>query len=181
VSKMLLTSSLRWKRLQRLREIVMLFLAFTRLLPDGSYCLANTVSIRPMGLPICGTPVKRNMEGNCFVKSHPDMSWQSQQEGAFRLSDFQIDWDVQTVTCPQGKISRNWNAERGPRNKPTIQVRFHKADCLACPTRVHCTHSTTAPRELTLHPARQPTWLLLLPGESRGCQILKSAMTGAQE
>ena len=83
---------------------------------------------------------------------HPDMSWQSQEKGAFQLSDFQIDWDIQTVTCPQGKVSRNWNAERGPRNKPTIQVRFHKADCFACPARTQCTRSTTAPRELTLHP-----------------------------
>jgi transposase len=83
---------------------------------------------------------------------HPDMSWQSQEKEAFPLGDFQIDWDAQTVTCPQGKISRNWNTERGPRNKPTIQVRFHKADCLACPARIQCTHSITAPRELTLHP-----------------------------
>jgi len=83
---------------------------------------------------------------------HPDMSWQSQQEGAFQLSDFQIEWETRRVVCPQGKISRNWNTERGPRNKPTIQVRFHKADCLACPARAQCTHSATAPRELTLHP-----------------------------
>lgn len=83
---------------------------------------------------------------------HPDMGWQSQKKEAFQLNNFQIDWDAQTVTCPQGKVSRNWNAVRGPRNKPTIQVRFRKADCLACSARSHCTRSATAPRELTLHP-----------------------------
>lgn len=111
---------------------------------------------------------------------HPDMSWQSQQEGAFQLSDFQIEWETRRVVCPQGKISRNWNMERGPRNKPTIQVRFHKADCLACPARTQCTHSATAPRELTLHPC-EAHLLLLLPGESSSGQILKSGMTNVRE
>jgi transposase len=83
---------------------------------------------------------------------HPDMSWQSQEKGAFQLSDFQIDWEAQTVTCPQGKIARNWKPEHGPREKPTIQVQFSKADCRACPVRAQCTRSTTGPRALTLHP-----------------------------
>ena len=83
---------------------------------------------------------------------HPDMSWQSQEKGAFQVSDFQIDWDAQTVTCPQGKISRHWKPEHGPRDKPTIQVQFAKADCLACSVRVQCTRSTRGLRELTLHP-----------------------------
>src|SRR5579884_1156297 len=80
------------------------------------------------------------------------MSWQSQEKGAFQLSDFQIDWDAQTVTCPQGKSSRHWKSEHGPRDKPTIQVQFAKADCLACPVRAQCTRSTRGLRELTLHP-----------------------------
>jgi transposase len=83
---------------------------------------------------------------------HPDMSWQSQEKGAFQLSDFQIDWDAQTVTCPQGKISRHWKPEHGPRDKPTIQIQFSKADCLCCPVRAQCTHSSRGLRELTLHP-----------------------------
>jgi transposase len=83
---------------------------------------------------------------------HPDMSWQSQEEGAFQLSDFQIDWDAQTVTCPQGKISRQWKSEHGPRDKPTIQVKFSRADCLDCSVRAQCTRSARGLRELTLHP-----------------------------
>ncbi len=83
---------------------------------------------------------------------HPDMSWQSQEKGAFQVSDFQIEWDAQTVTCPQGKKSHHWKPEHGPRDKPTIQVQFAKADCLVCPVRVQCTRSTRGLRELTLHP-----------------------------
>jgi transposase len=82
----------------------------------------------------------------------PDQSWQAQEQGAFGLDDFLIDWQAQQVTCPQGKISRHWKPEHGPRDKPTIQVQFPKADCLACPVRAQCTRSTRGPRELTLHP-----------------------------
>jgi transposase len=82
----------------------------------------------------------------------PDQSWQAQEQGAFGLDDFLIDWQAQQVTCPQGKISRHWKPEHGPRDKPTIQVQFSKADCLACPVRAQCTRSTRGSRELTLHP-----------------------------
>lgn len=82
----------------------------------------------------------------------PDQSWQAQEQGAFGLDDFLIDWQAQQVTCPQGKISRHWKPEHGPRDKPTIQVQFPKADCLACTVRAQWTRSTRGPRELTLHP-----------------------------
>ena len=35
-------------------------------------------------------------------------SWQSKTEGAYDLEQFEIDWDRQVVTCPQGKQSGNW-------------------------------------------------------------------------
>ncbi len=80
---------------------------------------------------------------------HPDMSWQSQEQGAFQLSDFHIDWDAQIVICPQRKTSHHWKPEHGPRDKPTIQVQFRKADCLAYPVRTQSTRSTRGLRELT--------------------------------
>lgn len=83
---------------------------------------------------------------------YPDMSWQSQEGGAFPLSDFQIDWEAQAVTCPQGKISRQWKSEHGPRDKHAIQVKFSKADCLACSVRARCSRNVRGLRELTLHP-----------------------------
>ncbi|HEX4205305.1 MAG TPA: hypothetical protein VHZ51_14155, partial [Ktedonobacteraceae bacterium] len=69
---------------------------------------------------------------------HPDMSWQSQQQGAFQLSDFQIDWEAQQVVCPLGKVSRHWKSECGPRDKPTIQIQFHKVDCLVQVPETYC-------------------------------------------
>lgn len=93
---------------------------------------------------------KYGVELICPVR--PDQSWQAQEQGAFGLDDFFIDWQEQTVTCPQGKLSRHWKPEHGPRDKPTIQVQFSKADCLACPVHARCTRSTQGRRERTLHP-----------------------------
>jgi transposase len=81
-----------------------------------------------------------------------DNSWQAQDEKAFDLTHFTIDWEAQQAICPQGKISQYWTAEIGPRGKPTIQVQFRRADCRACPVRARCTRSKAGARELTLHP-----------------------------
>ena len=84
-----------------------------------------------------------------------DQSWQAHDEHAFDMSHFQIDWDHEVVTCPNGKESRYWKPATGPRGKPTIQVHFHKQDCTGCVVRRRCTRSATAPRELTFHPKAQ--------------------------
>jgi transposase len=79
-----------------------------------------------------------------------DKSWQARDENAFDQTHFQIDWANQSVTCPNGKQSRYWKPGKGPRGKPTIQIHFHKQDCLACPVRSRCTQSEVSPRQLTL-------------------------------
>ena len=99
------------------------------------------------------------------------------------MSDFQIDWDAQTVTCPQGKISRHWKREHGPRDKPTIQVQFSKADCLACPVRAQCTRSTRGRRELTLHPreahlALQAARVRQATPDFKACYDLRAGIEG---
>src|SRR5262245_30915118 len=84
-----------------------------------------------------------------------DQSWQAHDAQAFDISHFQIDWDQEVVTCPNGTQSRYWKPATGPRGKPTIQVHFHKQDCTGCVVQRRCTRSATAPRELTLHPKAQ--------------------------
>lgn len=84
-----------------------------------------------------------------------DNSWQAREQDAFDLTQFQIDWDNQIITCPMGKTSSNWGPGKGPRGKPTIQVQFRKKDCCSCEARERCTHSKTAARCLTLHPKDQ--------------------------
>jgi transposase len=84
-----------------------------------------------------------------------DNSWQAREIGAFDITQFQIDWENQTITCPMGKTSSNWGPGKGPRDKPTIQVQFRKKDCFVCKVRQQCTRSKTAARCLTLHPQEQ--------------------------
>lgn len=82
----------------------------------------------------------------------PDTSWQAGDEQAFDLTQFSIDWETESVVCPNGKRNHYWTPGRGPSGKPTIQVQFRHADCRASPMRAQCTRSKMGARELTLHP-----------------------------
>jgi len=84
----------------------------------------------------------------------PDPSWQARDATAYDLRCFVIDWEAQQVTCPQGKVSRNW-IERDKWHLPGIEVRFSTSDCTHCPTRSQCTHAKANPRVLTFHPKEQ--------------------------
>lgn len=84
-----------------------------------------------------------------------DNSWQAREQDAFDLTQFQIDWGNQIITCPMGKTSSNWGPGKGPRGKPTFQVQFRKKDCCCCEARERYTRSKTAARCLTLHPKDQ--------------------------
>jgi transposase len=111
---------------------------------DGAYLSADSLvdSQQDYGVDLIG-PMRQ------------DKSWQAREQNAFDLAQFAIDWETETVTCPNGKQSRYWKPATGPRGKPTIQIHFDKKDCAACPVRAQCTHSRTGPRELTLHPQAQ--------------------------
>ena len=79
-------------------------------------------------------------------------SWQAADPDAFELARFDIDWEAEQVTCPEGERSYRWSPSRGPSGKPTLQVSFPKRACSACEARPRCTKSASSPRTLTLHP-----------------------------
>jgi transposase len=83
---------------------------------------------------------------------HPDVSWQAQTPGAFDLTRFTIDWDHQTVTCPQGQANRTWSPSHDTWGNAVIHVGFAAATCRACPVRAACTRAATGPRTLKLRP-----------------------------
>ncbi len=89
-----------------------------------------------------------------------DTSWQAAADEGFDLTRFTIDWERQTVTCPQGKTSRPWTAAARD-DYPFFQVRFAKGDCLACPVRARCTRAATRPRQLSLRPREEHAALQL--------------------
>ena len=88
--------------------------------------------------------------------TRPDVSWQAQVEGAYRLDQLVIDWEQQQVHCPQGKASVSWAERVGPADHPFIQVRFSTQDCGACAQRACCTHAKPPQaRTLKFHPRPQ--------------------------
>ena len=81
--------------------------------------------------------------------ARPDQSWQTQEKGAFRATDFTVDWDRQVVRCPAGCESVSWGEYKAS-DRLTIKVGFSTADCRPCPSRSRCTR--TASRRLGLPP-----------------------------
>jgi len=71
--------------------------------------------------------------------------------GGYTAQMFAIDWDHQTVTCPQGALSRKWaTIQQGKRE--AYVVAFPAATCRACPARDKCTSSARNGRQLFLRP-----------------------------
>jgi transposase len=85
----------------------------------------------------------------------PDSGWQARDEDGFDLTRFDVDWDHQQVTCPNGKTSRNWRQTTSRRGLPIIQATFRAPDCTPCPDRVRCTRSPVLARHLTFRPRTQ--------------------------
>jgi len=50
----------------------------------------------------------------------PNPSWQAKDEAAYDISRFEIDWDREVVTCPEGKESRYWKPARRAEDWGTI-------------------------------------------------------------
>lgn len=89
----------------------------------------------------------------------PDPSWQAQAGQGFALACFKIDWLAQTVTCPQGHRSQGWYPRQDGRGNAVIEVKFAKADCLACACRSHCTKASTQPRMIHFRPQAEHAML----------------------
>ena len=85
-------------------------------------------------------------------------SWQAKAGQGFEGRCFAVDWDAQTVTCPQGKTAHNWHQRQEKYGHPYIEVRFEPTDCQPCPHRADCTRSKRGVRVVTFKPqARQMT------------------------
>ena len=91
------------------------------------------------GIVICG-PVRK------------DVLWQANSGEGFGLADFRINWQAQSVTCPQGHQSSYWSPRINQYHQPVIQVRFQKEDCCVCPAQPKCTRSKIGIRHMLLLP-----------------------------
>src|SRR5215471_14830904 len=87
--------------------------------------------------------------------TRPNVSWQTQVEGAYRIEQFTIDWEHEQVRCPQGKVSSTWTPQVDSHGTTKISVKFRRRDCDVCPERTRCTRAKTMPRHRSLHPRTQ--------------------------
>lgn len=78
-----------------------------------------------------------------------DTSAQARAGNGYARTDFTIDYDTKTVTCPQGTTAASWTpcTQRG---KDAIVVQFATASCGPCPAKALCTKGKY--RTLTLPP-----------------------------
>ena len=68
-------------------------------------------------------------------------TWQ-EREGGYAHSLFKVDWEKQQVVCPEGKVSRSWQATKTKHyEQPVVQARFSRHDCSVCPSRAKCVRS----------------------------------------
>lgn len=114
-------------------------------LVDAAYVSADLLvkSVKDYGIELRGP-------------TRPDVSWQSQVEGAYRPDDFCVDWDQQRAYCPQGKEAISWREHVNTHGRPYIQVQFSQSDCTPCEHRALCTRvKLPQARALMLHPQPQ--------------------------
>jgi transposase len=81
----------------------------------------------------------------------PNVRWQAKEAKGFSQSDFRVNWQTHTVTCPREQVSSSWTEQTNKAGQPCIYVRFKASICRACPVRQDCTRSVQGARSLMLH------------------------------
>jgi len=104
------------------------------------------------------------VDGDHLVHSHKqgidligpaplDTSWQARSEDGLDQSQFSIDWETQTATCPAGQSSVAWQHSRSQRNAPVFRIIFDAETCQICNLHKRCTRGQV--RRLTIRPRPQ--------------------------
>jgi DDE family transposase len=87
--------------------------------------------------------------------TRPIQGWQTHVEGADTVDHFTVDWQHQTVVCPQGTPSRSWHELVARDGHPYMIVSFSPQQCRPCPVRPFCTQSRQQGRRRRLPPQAQ--------------------------
>lgn len=86
----------------------------------------------------------------------PNVNWQTQENTGYAVDNFQIDWEAQTVTCPEGVTTTSpWKPMVDACGNKAFVVRFPGKVCRQCQARSLCTRRATKARSLTLRPQAQ--------------------------
>lgn len=87
-----------------------------------------------------------------------------QAETGDDLPHFSMDWEAESVACPQGPRSSSWTPVQEA-NKSRITVKFSISECTVCPSRTLCPGTTR--RSRTLHPREQMQALFAARGREK--------------
>ncbi|MBN9390823.1 MAG: IS1182 family transposase [Chloroflexi bacterium] len=104
----------------------------------------------------------------------PDNGWQAAEKNGFGAANFEIDWQNHTMKCPMGKTAKDWKEGKDYRDKPVVHVRFARADCAKCESRLLCTRSVGKQRALTLRPKEQHQALQIIRLHQQGEEFKES-------
>ena len=87
----------------------------------------------------------------------PDVKWQANTDDGIDVSQFRMDWEHHSATCPEGHPSSSWTAAIDPRNNEVIKIKFSTKDCAICPRLASWTssQSSTPRRLITVRPREQ--------------------------
>jgi hypothetical protein len=80
-----------------------------------------------------------------------DTSPQARAGQGLDRTAFSVDWDTQTVACPQGQTNAWWTPA-SQRGTDVIVVKYAGEVCQPCPVKAACTTATRHGRQLTLRP-----------------------------
>jgi transposase len=84
-----------------------------------------------------------------------DPAWQAHTPNGITIPQFGLDWEAQQAVCPQGKLSRSWNAAQDVNGNDMVVIQFQRDDCRACPRQSDCTKSKSGGRTLSIRPREQ--------------------------
>ena len=84
-----------------------------------------------------------------------NLRWQAKEAKGFAADDFKVNWQNQSLTCPEGKSSVSWTSAIDGRNNEVIKIKFAASDCSVCPSLHLCTRSQRQRRAVTLRPEAQ--------------------------
>jgi transposase len=87
----------------------------------------------------------------------PNVSWQAKTPGGYDISQFTVDWQTKTVTCPQGQKSTTWAPAIDNWGNSGVNVKFPSKACRNCDFR-HLwvkSKSESEPRKLRLRPKEE--------------------------
>jgi transposase len=103
------------------------------------------------GYPSGAQVIEQRAQGTEIMGPVPAAGgWQAAEHTGYAATDFQIDWEHQQATCPQGQKSVAWVQSRDKRQQPTQQIRFSQQTCQGCPAKADCTKGTQQGRTLNL-------------------------------